>query len=332
MYISKVLKRLEGYRRNFLWGSKDVVKIPWVAWDKVLNSKEKGGLAIGSLKAQNLVPLAKWWWRFKLEDNCLWKQVIIAFHGSDCNFNSVRSGPGVWFKIIGIKKQLEKSNIHIGSLFAKSLGNGRNTRFWTEDWSGNGPLESLYPRLARLDVDRNCTVNERVMAIDDGPNFIGRWRRRLIEGRENKELREIQNFCDRIHLGERTDRWKWALDTTGNYTVSSLRRAIDDKDLRRCGPSTTWNKVVPSKVRFFFWKARINGLPTKVNLVARGVSLTDDRCVFCKSHPETCDHLFVSCEKSKAVRDSITTWWDCFADNSNTIEDLCAQRSIASCS
>ena len=37
----------------------------WIAWEKTLVAKDKGGLGIGSLKAQNISLMGKWWWRFK---------------------------------------------------------------------------------------------------------------------------------------------------------------------------------------------------------------------------------------------------------------------------
>ena len=54
------LKKLESIRMNFLWGSNTVHrKIHWVAWDKILNNREKGGLNVGSLKALNITLLTK---------------------------------------------------------------------------------------------------------------------------------------------------------------------------------------------------------------------------------------------------------------------------------
>lgn len=60
----------------------------WIAWDKVLSKSEFGGLNIGSLKAQNLALLVKWWWRFKSDKKELWKDVVISIHGSNGGFNA----------------------------------------------------------------------------------------------------------------------------------------------------------------------------------------------------------------------------------------------------
>ncbi|KAJ9558564.1 hypothetical protein OSB04_013178 [Centaurea solstitialis] len=65
---ANVINLLEGNRRKFFWGStNENRKTAWVAWDKILSTRKKGGLGIGSLRAQNLALIAKWWWRFKTE-------------------------------------------------------------------------------------------------------------------------------------------------------------------------------------------------------------------------------------------------------------------------
>ena len=67
-----VIKKLKGLRMHFFWGTNDGSnKIPWVAWDKILNSRSNGGLELGSLKALNTALLTKWWWRFRTEEDAL---------------------------------------------------------------------------------------------------------------------------------------------------------------------------------------------------------------------------------------------------------------------
>ena len=53
-----VIQKLERIRTNFFWGTQNnLPKIPCVAWDKLINNKEKGGLGIGSLKSLNVALL-----------------------------------------------------------------------------------------------------------------------------------------------------------------------------------------------------------------------------------------------------------------------------------
>ena len=137
----------------------------WVAWDKLLNNKEKGGLGLGSLQAQNVALLSKWWWCFKKEEGTLWKKVIVAIHGESGNLGRGSRGSGkggTWDKMARISKATENVNIHLNSLFSKAIGTGNNTNFWSDIWCYWEPLEKRYPRLAAIDADRRCTVAERV--------------------------------------------------------------------------------------------------------------------------------------------------------------------------
>nr|GEV32531.1 RNA-directed DNA polymerase, eukaryota, reverse transcriptase zinc-binding domain protein [Tanacetum cinerariifolium] len=56
----KVICKLESIRRQFFWGGcSDEKKISWIAWDKVISPRVKGGLSIGSLSACNQAMLSK---------------------------------------------------------------------------------------------------------------------------------------------------------------------------------------------------------------------------------------------------------------------------------
>ena len=135
---AKVLDKLERLRKYFFWGAKDGCrKIAWVAWDKVLNNKDHGGLGIGSLKAQNLALLARWWWRFKVEDGTLWKGVITAIHGQSGGLGETSGGPrwgGAWRNIANINLAMDPFDISLPSLFNRKLGNGRKINFWEDVW------------------------------------------------------------------------------------------------------------------------------------------------------------------------------------------------------
>lgn len=61
--FSKVMKCLEKIRMRLLWDGD--FKKACIACDKILASKERGGLGIGSLKVQTVALLSKWWLWFK---------------------------------------------------------------------------------------------------------------------------------------------------------------------------------------------------------------------------------------------------------------------------
>lgn len=111
---------------RFFWGGDlERRKISWIAWDKVLASKQSGGLGIGNLKAQNIAMFGKWWWRYRVNSNSAWAEVIKSLYGADGGFTRpsvARRKSGCWGVIASIPKILEKDNVPFTNHF-RSVNN-----------------------------------------------------------------------------------------------------------------------------------------------------------------------------------------------------------------
>ena len=206
-----VLKDLEKKRSHFFWGnSNNTQKIVWIAWEKVVIAREKGGIGIGSLRAHNIALLAKWWWRFKTETNSIWKTVIVSIHGE---FGKIGEDlrnlqrKGTWGKIVELQKDLNSSNIHLNSQFSRHFEKGKNIRFWTERWDGVSTLETKFPRIAALDVNRNCYIADRISESDNGVKFCGHWKRPIRGGREEYEVKELEKICRTFPIWDEGEGW-----------------------------------------------------------------------------------------------------------------------------
>ena len=156
--------------------------------------------------------------------------------------------PGVWGQICRINKKLESVNLDLSGLFQCKIEDGKNTKFWSDIWYGDGPLEKLFPRLAALEVEKDCFIADRIIRYENGTTINWRWRKPVREGREQQQLEEITTLCDRCKFKGDSDKWTWQLGNEGVLTVASLRTALDDSELRGRGPSTIINKIVPRKV------------------------------------------------------------------------------------
>ncbi|XP_071697288.1 uncharacterized protein [Rutidosis leptorrhynchoides] len=67
-----IIKQLERYRRNFLWGGDCLKKKTClVKWDTVCLPKDLGGLGVTPLRIKNLAMLVKWWESFNSNKRCL---------------------------------------------------------------------------------------------------------------------------------------------------------------------------------------------------------------------------------------------------------------------
>ena len=110
-----VNRKLESIRAQFFWGGDhDDKKIYWVQWKKVLNSKEKGGLGIGSLKALNLALIQKWRWRFHMDTKGIWNKVITSVYGNNGGIGNpvhISKATRVWGAILKVIHQKHNQNI-----------------------------------------------------------------------------------------------------------------------------------------------------------------------------------------------------------------------------
>ncbi|KAJ9556005.1 hypothetical protein OSB04_010619 [Centaurea solstitialis] len=95
------------------------------------------------------------------------------------------------------------------------------------------------------------------------------------------------------------------LSANEEFNVGSIRKALTDIILRRGRPNRVWNKIVPLKVRICNWRARIDRLPTKVNLIKRNLLIEDDTCALCNTTSKTNDHVFIGCQKTIEVQNNI---------------------------
>ncbi|GKB01175.1 RNA-directed DNA polymerase, eukaryota [Tanacetum coccineum] len=98
-----VLKDLESIRRDFFHGADKVDrKMVWVHWEKVLASKNSGGLGVSSLYATNRALLFKWIWRFLTQCSSLWSSLIKAIHGVKRNIDDSQTkiSGSIWQELV----------------------------------------------------------------------------------------------------------------------------------------------------------------------------------------------------------------------------------------
>lgn len=74
----EVREQLDHIQRNFLWdGTNDKRKLHQIKWSEVVKAKALGGMVLGCFTLKNHDLLAKWWWRFGVETEALWRRRII---------------------------------------------------------------------------------------------------------------------------------------------------------------------------------------------------------------------------------------------------------------
>nr|GFC08189.1 RNA-directed DNA polymerase, eukaryota [Tanacetum cinerariifolium] len=74
--------------------------------------------------------------------------------------------------------------------------------------------------------------------------------------------------------------------------------------------STVASKLGSSSINVFAWRARLDRLPTRSNLVRRGVVLDSSLCLLCGLVPYDIHHVLFRCDTAKLVFRMICRWWD----------------------
>lgn len=117
---------------------------------------------------------------------------------------------------------------------------------------------------------------------------------------------EAQIICQiPLSLGPTSDILTWRGTSNGEFSVHSAYHREKESQCRRrgecsgqCARNIVWKKIwsleIPNAVKMFMWKACNDFLPTKLNLLRRGV-VNNDRCSICERGAESMKHCLWSC-------------------------------------
>ncbi|PWA36655.1 RNA-directed DNA polymerase, eukaryota, Reverse transcriptase zinc-binding domain protein [Artemisia annua] len=163
--------------------------------------------------------LVKWHWRFYTEKNALWRRLITSIHGIHGGLeqaypsNSIR--PSIWKTIFELNKSMSDLNIDLGSVFVKKVGDNLSFSFWKDIWIGEQKLETLFPRLFSLEVNKDCKVVDRCN-LNNGPHTrTWQWRRPVRDGVEKEQLDGLLNILRHFNPSSSNDRREYSIDASG---------------------------------------------------------------------------------------------------------------------
>ncbi|GKA95431.1 RNA-directed DNA polymerase, eukaryota [Tanacetum coccineum] len=261
-------------------------KLSFISWNKVLASKNKGGLGVSSFFAMNHALMFKWVWRFKTDSTSLWAKIILAMHGKDGNLSTTAkpSFPSIWLDIIRELHNLKNKGIDLLGFIKKKIGNGVDTLFWEDTWKGDIAFKFLYPRIYKLETCKHINVASK-----------------LVHDNVRLSLRPPQNI---------KERWIGPLSGQEILSVVYVRKIIDDYLLLEVSSKFSWRKMVPIKVNILAWKVKLDVLPTRFNLSKRGLDINSILCLICENHAESSSHLFFACSMARDIFRNIASWWD----------------------
>ncbi|GJW28107.1 RNA-directed DNA polymerase, eukaryota [Tanacetum coccineum] len=223
--------------------------------------------AVVVLKAFNMSLLLKWRWRLLKYLSALWVKVVKSIHGDEGGFELIGcQSSGLWARIV-------------------------------DYWLGDVPLCSRFNRLFHLDRDKNCLVKDRFVT----GAWSWNWFRPINGGRALADLNSLLMELGSITLSNKADSVSSSLSSGGSYSVSDVRKHIDDCLLLNPLPCTRWCKVIPRKVKIYMWRLFLDRLPHRLNLSLRGLDIDSIMCPLCNNHVESNAHVFFSCDIARDV-------------------------------
>jgi hypothetical protein len=249
--------------------------------------------------------------------------VLVAKYGNhilhEVDWSRYRSIPfaSTWWKnIVSLDKAVEGKNWFLESMVRK-VGNGVSTSFWHSKWIGDVPLAVAFPRLFSISNQQDLVIKDFLVTDSDNSMWAFSWRRNLFQWEEDrvsvlKDLLELASFT----LEE--DCWVWLPEEEGVFTVNSAYKLLlgeigDNEEVEGVLGSVLehiWDSPAPSKVIAFSWQLLYDRVPTRSNLSARGILLSETpwECLGCIGKVESSSHIFLHCPCTMLVWCEIFKW------------------------
>ncbi|GJU04409.1 retrotransposon protein, putative, ty1-copia subclass [Tanacetum coccineum] len=231
------------------------------------------------------------------------KVLKVAIHGPSVQVRSP-TPCSPWYSIVREIQNLKNKGVDLLSHCKKRVGNGMHTKFWHDIWIGDQKLCCVFPRLFALEEDKDCYVASKFHGSVDLS-----FRRAARGGVEAQQFAQLRDMLDTVILSNLEDRWRWDLNGSGSFRVCDVRNLLDEFFLPKDERVTRWVKCIPIKINVFAWRVSLDRLPTRLNLIRRGVQVPSTACPICTSDPEDISHLLFRCLMASDIHRLICCWW-----------------------
>eukprot|EP00268_Persea_americana_P062604 TRINITY_DN8040_c1_g2_i5.p1 TRINITY_DN8040_c1_g2~~TRINITY_DN8040_c1_g2_i5.p1 ORF type:complete len:221 (+),score=17.67 TRINITY_DN8040_c1_g2_i5:284-946(+) len=180
----------------------------------------------------------------------------------------------------------EVSNVR-GEIFNKSVGfrvgEGKNVRFWYDDWVGIGKFWSLFPKLFRVICNKESFVKDCYFWVCLKVSWSVSFRRGLCQF-EVSEYKSLLSILANIFIcrgGEDMHIWKPC--SSGSISVGTFYGVSSVVLGSHSHLSQVWCGLAPPRVDVFLWLAVVGKISTVDNLRKRRITseAIADTCVLC---------------------------------------------------
>ncbi|GJX96137.1 RNA-directed DNA polymerase, eukaryota, reverse transcriptase zinc-binding domain protein, partial [Tanacetum coccineum] len=195
------------------------------------------------------------------------------------------------------------------------------TRFIKAIFGNKGALDThkLIPRrspwqdviLAIHSLRRKEMCNSISVAEKMGhPSLSYSFRRMPRGGVEQENYGLLCSKVADLVLPNISDRWCWSLEGSQEFSVKSSHILIDNTILPKAEVPTRWLRVVPIKVNVHAWRVCLDKLPSRANILLRGMDIPSIACPICNLAVESTSHIFFACPLARQVWRKFLSWWE----------------------
>ncbi|GLT97294.1 hypothetical protein SLE2022_148670 [Rubroshorea leprosula] len=152
-------------------------------------------------------------------------------------------------------------------------------------------------------------------------NWInGAWKwnlqwRRCLHSWEKQQEEELQREIQEIKITRgKPDLREWVHNNEGRYTTRTAYQILTKENSSNQQGAVlhkAWNVFIPSEIAAFSWQVLQDKIPTKLNLLKRGIirDIGECKCVFCGVALEDTSHLFIHCKVAYSIWNACFKWW-----------------------
>lgn len=157
------------------------------------------------------------------------------------------------------------------------VGNGKNARFWTDNWSPFGKLVNYLTIGApsRMGIPSSTTLNDLYSQ--------GNW---VLPSARSENQVTLQAYLSTLTLDDNDDSFEWEVDGKiwNKYSTGNVYKLIKGHKARVPWNNLIWNSGGIPKHSFLSWLFVLNRCPTKDRIITWGLTI-DPLCLLCNQSP-----------------------------------------------
>ena len=154
-------------------------------------------------------------WLFKLiNEEGIWQSLLRNKYLKNQTIAQVEKKAGFWVGLMKVKDTF----LSYGSFH---LNDGNYIKFWEDKWLGNHTLREQYPALFNIVRKKHATVASLFDRVHLNVSF-----RRTLTGHTLTLWHDLVARISHVHLNDNADVFRWNLNQSGMFTVSSMYTAL----------------------------------------------------------------------------------------------------------